>query len=64
MRRTETVYLQHILDAIKRIESYLDGVSAERFLLEGLLQDRVVRQLEIIGEASRNISDELRRKYS
>jgi len=52
--KDDTVHLRHILDAIEQIEGYLEGVSAEQFLQRRLLQDGVVRQLEIIGEASRN----------
>ena len=48
MKKDDTVYLRHILDAIEQIEGYLKGVSAEQFLQRSLLQDGVVRQLEII----------------
>ena len=44
--RDDSVYLRHILDAIGRIESYLQGVSRDRFLAESLIQDGVIRQLE------------------
>ena len=63
MKKDDTVYLRHILDAIEKIEGYLKSVSAEQFLQDRLLQDGVVRRLEIIGEASRNLSDELRQKH-
>lgn len=64
MKKDDTVYLRHILDAVEQIEDYLKGVSADQFLQTRLLQDGVVRQLEIVGEASRNLSDEFRQKYS
>jgi uncharacterized protein with HEPN domain len=63
MSKDDTVYLRHILDAIEQVQEYLKGVSIERFLQRRLLQDGVVRRLEIIGEASRNLSDELRQRY-
>jgi len=63
MKKDDTVYLQHILDAIEQIQDYLKGVSAGQFLQKRLLQDGVVRRLEIIGEASRNLSDELRQRH-
>ena len=63
MKKDDTVYLRHILDAIEQIRDYLKDVSAKQFLQERLLQDGVVRRLEIIGEASRNLSDELRQKH-
>lgn len=64
MKKDDTVYLRHILDAIAQIEEYLKGVSREKFLNNHLLQDGVVRELEIIGEASRNLTDEFREKHS
>jgi len=63
MKKDDTVYLRHILDAIEQIEDYLEEASAEQFWQRELLQDGVVRRLEIIGEASRNLSDELRRDH-
>ena len=60
MRRNETVYLKHILDAIKKIEEYVQGISYEAFTQNTLIQDGVIRQLEIIGEAVKRLSPELR----
>jgi uncharacterized protein with HEPN domain len=63
MKKNDTVYLQHILEAIGQIETYTTGVSYKQFLQERLLQDGVVRQLEIIGEASRNLSSDFRDRH-
>lgn len=49
--RDDTVYLRHMLDAIAKVEKYLQGVDEKRFAQNTLLQDGVIRQLEIIGEA-------------
>ena len=62
MRKDDTVYLKHILDAISRIEEYTRGVSYEKFIANNLIQDGVIRQLEIIGEAAKRISKELKEK--
>jgi uncharacterized protein with HEPN domain len=51
MKRDETVYLRHILDAIARIEEYLQGIDGRAFKQRHLIQDGVIRQLEVIGEA-------------
>ncbi len=56
MKKDDRVYLRHILDAIHRVQEYLAGVSYDQFSQNHLLQDGVVRQLEIIGEAARNLS--------
>jgi uncharacterized protein with HEPN domain len=63
MKKNDTVFLQHILEAINQIEVYTSNVSYEQFLQERLLQDGVVRQLEIIGEASRNLSADFRDQH-
>ena len=60
----DKIYLKHILDAIERVERYLAGVRQEEFEQQELIQDGVIRQMEIIGEAARHISRELRRSYS
>jgi uncharacterized protein with HEPN domain len=55
MERDDSVYLQHILDATSRIEEYLQGVTEETFYQQYLVQDGVIRQLEIIGEATKRL---------
>lgn len=64
MKRDDTVYLHHILDAIDLIEEYTKGMSENEFLSNSMAHDAVVRQIEIIGEAARNISDEFQEKHS
>ncbi len=64
MARDELVYLRHILDAINTVEEYLQGVTESRFNNTRLLQDGVIRQIEIVGEAARHISKDIRRTYS
>ena len=51
----DEVYLRHILDAIHRIESYISK-GRESFLSDQMPQDAVMRQLEVIGEAVKQIS--------
>jgi len=64
MKRDESVYLQHILDAIAKIETYLQGLDEEAFYKQTLVQDGVIRQIQIIGEAAKRLSDELRAQYA
>ncbi|MBI2100809.1 MAG: DUF86 domain-containing protein [Candidatus Vogelbacteria bacterium] len=64
MKRDE-VYLKHILDAIKSIEQYLDLIkNHDQFLSKEnkMIRDAVVRQLEIIGEAAKNLSEKIKEK--
>ena len=64
MEKDDTVYLRHILDAIKTAEGYLSGVSEKKFRDTSLLQDGAIRQIEIIGEAVRHVSKDLRNAYT
>ncbi|MDZ7939304.1 MAG: DUF86 domain-containing protein [Rhodoferax sp.] len=48
-------YLDHILQAIDRINRYTDGLTQASFLANEMAQDAVIRNFEIIGEASHNI---------
>ena len=48
-------YLAHILEAIQRIEEYVSDMDEVTFLSNKLVQDAVIRNFEIIGEASNNI---------
>lgn len=56
MIKDDTVFLRHILDAINKIQEYTKGMDYEGFRTSSLVQDGVIRQLEIIGEATKNLS--------
>ncbi len=58
--RDDSVYLRHILEAIGIVGEYLTDIDYETFSGTRLLQDGVVRQFEIIGEATKNLSQEVR----
>ncbi|MFB9293655.1 HepT-like ribonuclease domain-containing protein [Persicitalea jodogahamensis] len=57
------MFLQDILDCIARIEDYLEGVTEQEFENNFEKQDSVIRRIEIMGEAVKNISIETRQKY-
>ena len=48
-------YLDHVLQAIDRIQRYAGAVGEEAFMHNELVQDAVIRNLEVIGEASHNV---------
>ena len=60
MKQDDTVYLRHILDAIVKVQTYLLDIDEASFLTDSLVQDGVIRQLEIIGEATKRLSGRLR----
>jgi uncharacterized protein with HEPN domain len=51
-------YLGHMLDAVIQIQTYTRGKSPEQFLEDRLLQDGVIRNIEVLGEASRRLLEE------
>ena len=52
--KKDNLYLRHILEAIQQIEEYLADYDLSSFLATRLIQDGVIRQTEIIGEATKN----------
>lgn len=63
MKKDPQVFLMHILDSIKVVEEYSKDLSEDEFLKSQEKQDAVVRRVEIIGEAVRNIPEDLRQRY-
>jgi len=61
--RDYTLYLKDILTAIDNIEGFVAGMGLEAFQTDDKTSSAVVRKLEIIGEAAKQIPDEIRQKY-
>ena len=59
-KRKPDVYLQDILESIEHIQKFLDGVSENKCYENVEKQDAVLRRLEIIGEAVKHLSEEIR----
>ena len=60
--KTDHAYLCHIMDFITKIESYAT-VGKEEFLAVSHWQDAIIRNLEIIGEATKRLSNPLKEQY-
>ncbi len=60
----DLTYIGDMLDAIRRIEAYTTGVKKKEFIEHLMMQDAVMRQIEIIGEASNSVSDEFQEEHS
>lgn len=56
MIRSDQVYIEHILEAISKIESFTKGISRFEFDCNVMIQDAIIRNIEIIGEATKKIS--------
>ena len=63
MTRDVRVYLEDILESIARIEEYTTGYDEPRFMRTAQIQDAVLRRLEVIGEAVKNVPQSLRDRY-
>jgi uncharacterized protein with HEPN domain len=57
-------YIDDILDAILKIQTFLSGFDFETFSKDDKTQFAVIRALEIIGEASKKIPDKIKTSYS
>ena len=62
-KRNELLYVDDILDSIMAIESFVSGLSYEDFLYDRKTFSASIRELEVIGEAVNNISEETKRGY-
>ncbi len=63
MRRNYKLYLEDIFAAIEKIQKYAGNISYEDLIKDEMKIDAIVRNFEIIGEASNNIPKETRDKY-
>jgi uncharacterized protein with HEPN domain len=61
--KDDWVYIQHILDEIEYLQSIRDTVTFEEHNNNKTTEQAVTRALEIIGEASKNITEPVKRKY-
>ncbi len=63
MKKDPQILIAHILECIELIEEYTQGITREQFLKNKQLQDAVIRRIEIIGEAVKNIPQGIKDKY-
>lgn len=63
MRKDPQVFLKHILESIEWIEKETENISKDKFIQNVPTQDIVIRRLEIIGEAVKNLPADFKEKY-
>ena len=61
--KEDIVYLRHILDAISQIEEYTKGVEYPDFMSNNLVQAGVIREIEIMGGASKRLTQKFKEKH-
>lgn len=57
------IYIEHIRDCIAQIVEYTQEIDQQSFLTNRMIQDAVIRNFEIIGEATKQIPNDFREKY-
>lgn len=62
LKRDDFVYVAHIIEAIESIQKFVKGIDYENFKDNDLIISAVIRKFEIIGEATSNISDDIKIK--
>ncbi len=63
MRKDPQIFLKHILESIEWVEKGIEGESKNQFIQDVPTQDIVIRRLEIIGEAVKNLPNDFKSKY-
>ena len=58
-----SIFIKHILEAISNVEKFMKEIDKERFIKNEEKQSAVIRQIEIIGEATKNVPPHFRNKY-
>ncbi len=64
MKKDFLIFLKHILESIELIEDYVKETTEKKFLSNPQQQDAVIRRIEIIGEAIKNIPSEFKNRHS
>jgi uncharacterized protein with HEPN domain len=63
-RKNHKLYIEDILQAMDKIKRYVEGLTYEAFAKNEMVEDAVIRNLEIIGEASKSVPEDVREKHS
>jgi len=64
MKKDNKIYLRQIRDYIEDIEGYINKVTFKKFENSQLLQDGIIRKIELIGESARRLTESFWDKYS
>ncbi len=63
MKKDPLIFLKHIMKCIELIEKYTKNLTERKFLENTKTQDAVIRRIEVIGEASKNIPQSVKNNY-
>ncbi len=62
-KKGDSIFIEHMLESINAIEDFSKGLTKKEFISSRLKQSAIVREIDIIGEAVKNISSGLKEKY-
>jgi uncharacterized protein with HEPN domain len=62
--RDPILYLEDILTSMNRVEEYIEGLNFTKFKMDYKTVDAVIRNFEIIGEASKNVAQEIKERHT
>jgi len=63
MKKDPKIFLAHILESIGEIERNIQNLTEEEFLANTTIQDAIIRRLEIIGEATKNLPEPFKSEH-
>jgi uncharacterized protein with HEPN domain len=61
--KDDMAFIEHVLDSIMAIEEFSKNINKEKLMSDRLRQSAIVREIEVIGEAVKNISENLKNKH-
>lgn len=61
--RSQKLYLNDIVDSMEKILEYTEGIDYDEFTNTSMIFDAVIRNFEVIGEAAKSISEEIKENY-
>lgn len=62
--KDDLIFIRHMRDSVRAIEEFSADLTKETLLSDRLRQSAIVREIEVIGEAARNVSDTLKKRHA
>ena len=63
MGKNQFIYIEHILESIEKIFKYTESVTVPTFIEQDMIHDAVLRNFEIMGEATKKLSNDFREEH-
>lgn len=63
MKKDPLIFIEHILDSIGKMEIYTKNITKDKLKDNTQVQDAIIRRIEVLGEAVRNLPEEFKNRY-